>query len=56
MDVLFRHGRKLVGDRTAKSRLNGVRVTESQYADDVALYTRCQDCLESVTKKFVDCS
>ena len=38
VDVLFSHGRKLVGDRTAKSRLSSVRITESQFADDVALY------------------
>ena len=29
VDVLFRHGRKLVGDRTAKSRLNLMKVTVS---------------------------
>ena len=55
VDVLFRHGRKLVGDRTAKSRLCVVRVTESEFADDVvALYTSSRDCLESVAKKFVE--
>ena len=53
-DALFQLGRKLVGDRTAKLRLNMVRVTESQFADDVALYTRSRDCLESATKKFVE--
>ena len=31
-----------------------VRVTESQFADDVALHTRSRDCLESVAKKFVE--
>ena len=54
VDVLPRHGRKLVGDRTAKSRLCVVRVTESEFADDVALYTSSRDCLESVAKKFVE--
>ena len=39
VDVLFRNGTKLVGDRTAKSRLSMIRVIESQFADDVALYT-----------------
>ena len=52
MDVLFRNGRKLVGDRTAKSRLSMIRVIESQFADDVALYTGSRDCLESVAKMF----
>ena len=36
VDVLFKHGRKLVGDRTAKSRLSVTRVHESQIADDAA--------------------
>ena len=34
--VLFKHGRKLVGDRTAKSRLLRVNVGESLFADDAA--------------------
>ena len=33
------NGRKLVGDRTAKSRLSMVRVSESQFTDNMALYT-----------------
>ena len=52
VDVLFRHGRKLVGDRTVKARLNVMKVTESQFADDVALYTGSRGCLESIAKKF----
>ena len=43
VSVLYKHGRKLVGDRTAKSRLSEMRVTESQFADDVALYATCRD-------------
>ncbi len=54
IDVLFRHGRKLVGDRTAKSRLNLVRVSELQFADDVVLYASNRTCLESLAKKFVE--
>ena len=38
VDVLYKHGRKFVSDQTAKSRLNVVRVTEIQSADDAALY------------------
>ena len=53
VDVFFRHGRKLVGDRTAKSRLSVVRVSESQFADDVALYAETRDSLVSVAGKFV---
>ena len=51
VDVLFRHGRKLDGDRTAKSRLSVVRVTESQFANDVALYTTSRGCLETMARK-----
>ena len=36
--VLYKHGRRLVGDHTVKSRLQRVQVTESQFADDLALY------------------
>ena len=39
----FRHGRKLVGDRTAKSRLSTTRVTESQFADDAAVYAATRE-------------
>ena len=51
--MLYKHGRKLVGDRTAKSRWSEMRVTESQFADDVALYATSQDCFESVAVEFV---
>ena len=37
----FRIGRQLVGDRTTKSRLRMASVTESQFADNAALYTIC---------------
>lgn len=47
VDVLYRHGRKLVGDRMAKSRLNELRVTETQFADDAALYTTSRGAFES---------
>ena len=54
VDVLFRHGRKLVGDRTAKSRLSVMRVTDFQFADDVALYTTSRGCLETMARKFAE--
>ncbi len=38
VEVVYKHGRKLVGNRMAKSRMSVVRVTESQFATDVALY------------------
>ena len=53
VSVLYKHGRKLVGDRTAKSRLSEMRVTESQFADDVALYATSRDSFESVAAEFV---
>lgn len=45
IDVLFKHGRKLVG---AKHRLSVMRVIiiESQFTDDVALYTKSWYALE----------
>ena len=39
--VLYRHGRKLVGDHT-------VQVTESLFADDLAPYAASQAAFESV--------
>ena len=36
--ILYKHGRKLVGDRTAKSRLLKAQVTEFQFANDLTLY------------------
>ena len=34
----YKYGCKLVGDRTVKSRLLLDMITESQFADDAALY------------------
>ena len=53
MSILYKHSRKLVGDRTAKSRLLKVQVTESQFADDLALYAVTRTAFESVCKRFV---
>ena len=38
VNVLYKHGSKLVGDRTATARLSEVTVTETQFADDAGLY------------------
>ena len=43
-----------MGDRTAKLRLEVVRVTETQFADDVALFSSSRDDFELAAKKFVD--
>ena len=42
-----------MGDRTAKSRLREVRVTEFQFADDVAVYAATREMLEEVVGEFV---
>ena len=43
----------LVGNRTAKSWLNAMRITESQFANDLELYTSGQDKLENMSAGFV---
>ena len=50
--MLYKHGRKLVGDHTAKSRLTEMGVTVSHIADDVALYTTSPASFESVAAEF----
>ena len=54
MNVKFKHGRKLVGDRTAKSRLSVAKLTESQFADDTATYATTRDTFEHSAKEFLD--
>ena len=51
--VRYRAGRKLVGDRTAKSRLQELRVTESKFEDDVAVYAATREMLEEMVGEFV---
>ena len=53
MTVRYKHGRKLVGDRTAKSHLSEVRITESQFADDAAVYASTRAVFERATSEFV---
>ena len=48
VNVLYKHGRKLVGDRTAKSRLCEMMLTETQFADDAALYATSRNAFESM--------
>ena len=55
VSVLYKYGRKLIGDRTTKSRLSMARVVEeSQFADDIALYVATCDGFESVGRSFVE--
>ena len=51
--ILYKHGRKLVGDRTAKFRLLKAQVTESQFADNLTLYAVTRIAFESFSKSFV---
>ena len=51
--VMYKLGRKLVGDRTAKSRLEDIQVTESQFADDVAVYATTREGLETAATEFM---
>ncbi len=52
-EVLYSPGEEIGRRWTAKSRLCKVIVTESQFADDVALYISSRSALESVTQEFV---
>ena len=52
--VQYKHGRRLVGDRTAKSHLSRVRISESQFAADAAVYTTSQDIFVIATAMFID--
>ena len=53
VSVLCKHGRKLVVDHTAKSRLSEMRVTESKFPDNVAFYATSWNSFESVAAEFV---
>ena len=53
MTFCYFHGRKLVGDRTPKSRLLRSCVTESKFADDAALYASSREGFETVASSFV---
>ena len=54
VNVKYKHGGKLVGDGTTKSRLSKVRVAEFQFADDAAIYAKTHDTFEKATKLFVE--
>ena len=51
--VKYKHERKLVGDRTTKSKLISTIFTELQFADDAALYSNTRTAFENTTKSFV---
>ena len=54
VNVRFKHGRKLVGDRTVKSYLNEVKVTESQFTDDIATNGTSREILEQSVEEIVN--
>ena len=51
--VRYEIGRKLVEDRTAKTRLEEAVITESKFADDAALYAVTRPVVERVAVTFV---
>ena len=56
VQVRYRVRRKLVGDRTRKSRLAEMSLTESQFADDAALYVTSWSDLQVVSGEFAACA
>ena len=42
-----------MGDRTVKSKLQEVRVTESQFTDNIALYATTREVMEQAAGEFV---
>ena len=44
---------EVVGDHTAKSRLAEVRIIESQFADDTAVYATTRDAFEQIAREFI---
>ena len=49
----YRIERKLVGDRTGKARLEEVVITESKFADNVALFVAIRQAVKRVAGNFV---
>ena len=54
--VRHKSGRKLVGDRTAKSHLQSCNIRETQFADDAAVFTTSQDDCEDAAHQFIQCA
>ena len=54
--VRHRSGRKLVGDRTAKSRLKSSIITETQLVDDAAVFTTSQASCTDAAQWFMQCA
>ena len=56
VDVLYKLDRRLVGDRTAKSRLSSSRIAESQFADDIALHSLSRESFEKALTSVIICA
>ena len=56
VQVRYRVGRKLVGDRTRKSRLAEMSLTESQFGDDAALYATSWSDLQVLSGESAACA
>ena len=52
--VLYKHGRKLVGDHTAKSWLLRTLVSESQFADDLVMYSVTLAMFELAGRRLIE--
>ena len=53
VEFRYKYGHKLVGDRTIKSQLLLDMITESQFADDAALYATSEQKFQTVAQSFV---
>jgi len=51
--VRYKIGRKMVGERTAKAKLEMTEITESKFANDAALYAVTRKAVESAAMTFV---
>lgn len=51
--VKYKHGHKLVGECTAKSWFGELKVTRTQFADDIAIYCHMQNIFENTASKFL---
>ena len=53
VEFRYKHGRKLIGDKTAESRLLLDFITESQFAVDASLYATSEEDFVTMAQSFV---
>ena len=51
VNVRFKYGSELVGNRTTKSRLDEVCLTKAQYADDAVVYATLHDAFQGCSQR-----